>query len=94
MSYGSETSDMTSEGLGEMFEGDSADMCAGKFPLVSMGGRAEGLACADPGVRTPIGASGNFYKGNFQARHTLYGGLQRVTRLSDCCLSDYCLTAV
>ena len=29
-----------------MFEGDSADMCAGKFPLVSMGGRAEGLACA------------------------------------------------
>ena len=29
---------MTSKGLGEMFEGDSADMCAGKFPLVSMGG--------------------------------------------------------
>ena len=44
---------MTSEGLGEMFEG------AGKFPLVSMGGGAEGLACADPGARTPIGASGN-----------------------------------
>ena len=51
---------MTSEGLGEMFEGDSADTCAGKYPLVSMGGRAEGLACADPGARTPIGASGNF----------------------------------
>ena len=50
---------MTSEGLGEMFEGDSADMCAVKFPLVSMRGRAEGLACADPGARTPIGASGN-----------------------------------
>ena len=49
---------MTSEGLGEMFEGDSADTCAGKFLLVSMGGRAEGLACADPGARTPIGASG------------------------------------
>ena len=31
---GSETSDMTSEGLGKMFEGDSSDMCAGKFPLV------------------------------------------------------------
>jgi hypothetical protein len=30
---------MTLEGLGEMFEGDSADMCGGKFPLVSMGGR-------------------------------------------------------
>ena len=51
---------MTSEGLGEMFEGDSADTCAGKFPLVSMGGRAEGLACADPGARTPLGASRNF----------------------------------
>ena len=48
---------MTSEGLGEMFEGDSADTCAGKFTLVSMGGRAEGLACSDPGARTPIGAS-------------------------------------
>ena len=50
---------MTYEWLGKMFEGDSADMCAGKFPLVSMGGRAKGLACADPGARTPIGASGN-----------------------------------
>jgi hypothetical protein len=48
---------MTSEGLGEMFEGDSADTCAGKFLLVSMGGKAEGLACADPGARTLIGAS-------------------------------------
>ena len=43
-----------------MFGGDSADMCAKKIPLVSMGGRAEGLACADPGARTPIGTSGNF----------------------------------
>jgi hypothetical protein len=51
---------MTSEGLGEMFKGDSADMCAGTFPLVLMGGRVEGLAYADPGARTPIGASGNF----------------------------------
>ena len=50
---------MTSEGLGDMFEGDSADMCAGKFPLMSMGGRAEGLACAEPGARTPIGVSKN-----------------------------------
>ena len=46
---------MTSEVLGEMFEGDSADMCAGKFPHTSMGGRAEGLAYADPGARIPIG---------------------------------------
>jgi hypothetical protein len=52
---------MTLEGLGEMFEGGSADMCAGKFPLVLMGGRAEGLAFADPGESTPIGASGNLF---------------------------------
>ena len=51
---------MNSEGLEEMFEGDSGDMCAGKFPLMSMGARAEGLACTDPGARTPIGVSGNF----------------------------------
>ena len=51
---------MTSEGLGEMFEGDSANMCAGKFLLVSIGGRAEGLACADPGAMTPIGVRGNY----------------------------------
>ena len=25
---------MTSKGLGQMFEGDSADMCAGQFPVV------------------------------------------------------------
>ena len=53
---------MTSEGLGKMFEGDFADRCAGKFPLMLlMGGRAEGLACADPGARTPIGMSGICY---------------------------------
>ena len=46
-----------------MFEGDSADTCAGKFPLVSMGGRAKGLACADPGARTPIDACGHFCLG-------------------------------
>ena len=52
---------MTFEGLLEMFEGDSADTCAGKFPLMSIGGRAEGLACAEPGARTPIDASRKFY---------------------------------
>ena len=49
---------MTSEGLGEMFEGDSADTCAEICLLMSMGCRAEGLACADPEARTPIGGSG------------------------------------
>ena len=51
---------MTSEGLGEMFEGDSAFTCGVKIPLVLMRLQAEGVACADPGARTPIGASGNF----------------------------------
>ena len=40
-----------------MFESKSAHTRTGKFPLVSVWGRAEGLACADPGARTPIGAS-------------------------------------
>ena len=42
-----------------MFKGDSADMCAGKFPLVWMEGRADRQAFADRGARTPIGASRN-----------------------------------
>jgi hypothetical protein len=53
---------MTSERLGEMFKGDSADMCAGKFPLVSMWGRADTSSVRRWGARTPIGASGNFTK--------------------------------
>ena len=52
---------MTSEGLGEMFEGDSADMCAGKFPLVSMGGRADTSSARRRGARTPISVS-KFFK--------------------------------
>jgi hypothetical protein len=43
---------MTSKGLGEVFKGDSADTSAGKFPLVSMGGRANSQACSD-GERGP-----------------------------------------
>jgi hypothetical protein len=51
---------MNLEGLGKMFEGDSADTCGGKFTLVLIGGQAEGLVFADPGAKTPIGDSGNF----------------------------------
>ena len=51
----SKTSDMTLEGLGEVFEGDSADMWAGKFQLMSMGGRANRQACTD-GERGPPSA--------------------------------------
>ena len=46
---------MTSEGLSEVFKGGSADMCAGKFLLVSMGGGVKGQACAD-GERGPPSA--------------------------------------
>ena len=46
---------MTSKRLGEMFKGDSADMCAGNFSLVSMGERANGQAGAD-GERGPPSA--------------------------------------
>jgi hypothetical protein len=52
---------MTSEGLGDMFEGDSADMCGGKFPPMLMGGRANGQACAD-GERGPPSASAECLK--------------------------------
>ena len=45
-----------------MFKGDSADMCAGKFPLVSMGGRADTSSVRRRGARTPIGAIGNLLK--------------------------------
>ena len=48
-----------------MCEGYSADTRAGKFPLVPMGGWAEGPACADTGARTPIGASGIIYRDGY-----------------------------
>jgi hypothetical protein len=53
---------MTLDWLGEVFKGDSADMCAGKFPLVLMGGRADPSNVRRRGARTPIGESGNFTK--------------------------------
>ena len=52
---------MTSEGLGEVFTGDSADTCGEKFPLVSMGGRANGHAWAD-GERGPPSARAELTK--------------------------------
>ena len=46
------------EGLLQMFEGDSAGTCTGRFLIVSIGGRAKGLVCADPGSKKPISARG------------------------------------
>jgi hypothetical protein len=60
LSKGSKIKDMTLEGLGEMFKGDSADMCARKCSLVLMGGRANGQACAD-GERGPPLARAEIY---------------------------------
>ena len=45
---------MTSEGLGEMFEGDSADMCAASVD----GGLSGGSRVRRRVARTPIGAIG------------------------------------
>ena len=63
---------MTSEGLGEVFKGDSADTCAGKFPLVSMGGRANGQACAD-GERGPPSARAEINLNSQQNLYYIYG---------------------
>ena len=52
---------MTSEGLEEVFKGDSADKCARKFLLVSMGGQANDQACAD-GERGPPSARAEITK--------------------------------
>ena len=49
----SETSDMTSEGLGEMFEGYSAETSAGKLLLTLMGVLALGSTYARPGSKDP-----------------------------------------
>ena len=49
---------MTSEGMGEMFEDDFANMSTKKYPLMLMGSLVGGLSCADLGARTPIGVSG------------------------------------
>ena len=49
---------MTSEGLGEMFEGDSADMCVSTSVD---GGPSRGYRVRRPGSEDPIGASRNLY---------------------------------
>ena len=46
---------MTSEGLGEMFEGDCADMCGKKIPLMQMGAQLNGQVGAE-GERGPPSA--------------------------------------
>ena len=45
----------------KMSDGDFADTCDEKFPVMTMGSQAEGLVCEDPVARTPIGVSGNLF---------------------------------
>ena len=45
--------DKTSAELGEMFEGDFADTCVEKFPLMLMGGGGNGQSCADGELGPP-----------------------------------------
>jgi hypothetical protein len=56
---------MTSEGLGELFKGDSANMCAGKFPFVLMVGRANGQVCAE-GERGQPSVRANIFNNSFE----------------------------
>ena len=44
---------MTSEGSGEIFEDEFADMCTKIIPPGVMVGRLDVWACADMGARTP-----------------------------------------
>ena len=53
-----------------MFEGCLEDMCAEQFPTMSMGGRAESLAFADPVWKTPISIGGDFTCNQKFARNT------------------------
>jgi hypothetical protein len=63
---------MTSEGLGEVFKGYSADMYAGKFLLVLMGGRANGQACAN-GEQGPPSARAEIYINNINQGQVFSG---------------------
>ena len=57
LAYGSETKDITSEGLGEISEGDFSEIYAEKYPIVSMGGRVDLSTVRRWGTLTPISAS-------------------------------------
>jgi hypothetical protein len=45
---------MSFDGQGKMIEGDSANMCAGKFPLALSGDQADGLACPSVWEQGPL----------------------------------------
>ena len=69
-----------------MFEGDSADMCGGKFPLASKGGRGEGLACGDP-ERGPPSVLAEIWK----SCHLAFFRPNQITRLPFTAQEQYIL---
>ena len=62
---GSETLDITYEGLGEMYEGDSSDMCGEKFPLTFWGAE-RWISRAQTRKRGPPSAQAEFSLFTFQ----------------------------
>ena len=68
--YGSETLDMTSKQLGEMFEGDSADMCAKKFRWCRCGLSGE-ASVQRPGREDPHRCHLIFYNDNTATQNSL-----------------------
>ena len=70
---------MTSEGLGELFEGDSEDTVTGKFPIVSMGAerrvlRAQTLERGPPSALAQILTTVYFFIVKHLNRQKLQGG--------------------
>ena len=63
--------DMTSEGSGQMFEGDFTDMSADKIPLMSMGGQGDLPIVRRQGASTPFGAK-FFISGKRQSVSSIY----------------------
>ena len=66
---------MTSEGLGEMFEGDSADTCARKFYDGVNGGPKGGSSMRRPGSEDPHRRQRKFITFSF-LEHLIFKGIE------------------
>jgi hypothetical protein len=62
---------MTSDGLGEMFEGYSADTHCQKISAHVAGGARGGFSLRRLGAKTPISVSGDFHLSDLRAFSTL-----------------------
>ena len=68
---------MTSEGLGEMIEGDTADTCGRKFQLVSMG-PSGGSSMHRPGSDDPHGCQQIFHLEHLSTSRSLSMGADQL----------------